>query len=110
MAVTSVFSRTHSSFDSSTYREYVTAALTGTYVQGGFTWNPFTIFAGKGSSPLPSTQLLAVQFLSTLGYQYVTTISGNTATTKIYGVAGTELAAGALPEASVPALITKRRL
>lgn len=110
MAVTSVFTRNHSSFDSSTFREYCTAALTSTYVQGGFTWNPFTIYGGKGSTPLPSSNLIAVEFLSTLGYVYVTTISGNTATTKIYSAAGTELAAGALPEASVPVIIIKRKL
>lgn len=110
MAVTSTFTRTHSSFDSSTFKEYVTVGLTGTYVQGGFTWNPFSIFAAKGSSPLPSTTVLVIQFITNLGYQYVTAISGNTATTKIYGVAGTELAAGALPEAAISAIITKRKI
>jgi hypothetical protein len=110
MAVTSTFTRTHASFDSSTFNEFVSVGLTGTYVPGGFTWNPFTIFAGKGSSPLPSSNFLSAQFFSTLGYQYVSAISGNTVTTKIYSAAGTELSAGALPEAAVTAIITKRKL
>lgn len=111
MAVTSTFSRTHASFDSSTYNEFVTATFTGTYVTGGFTWNPFSIFAGKGSSPLPSTQFLSASFQSPLGYQYVTTISGNTATTKIFTAANTELAnAAAVPDATVPVIIVKRKI
>lgn len=111
MAVTSTFTRSHSSFDSSTFNEFVTAAFTGTYVTGGFTWNPFTVFAGKGSSPLPSSNFISATFASPLGYQYVTTLSGNTATTKIFSAAGTELAnTTAVPDASVPLTIIKRKL
>jgi len=110
MAVTPVFKRTHASFDSSTFNEYCSVALTGTYVQGGFTWAPFTIVGGGGSSPLPSSTFLAALFASTLGYAYVTTIAGTVATTKIFGVPGTELAAGALPEAALSVVVTKRKI
>ncbi len=111
MAVTSTFTRQHSSFDSSTFNEYATAAFTGTYATGGFTWNPFTIYAGKGSSPLPSSQVVSVTFQSPLGYIYVTTISGTTATTKILSAANTEFGNGsAVPDATVPVIIVKRKI
>lgn len=111
MAVTSSITRQHSTFDASTYTEFCVASLTGTYATGGFTWNPFFIFAGKGSSPLPSTQVLSVEFLSPLGYRYATTISGNTATTKIFTSGNTEFGNGtAVPDASLTVIIRKRKI
>lgn len=111
MAVTATFTRNHSSFDSSTFNEYVTATLSGTYVTGGFTWNPFTIFAGKGSGALPSSSFILAVWNSPLGYSYVTTISGNTCTTKIFSAANTEFTnASAVPDATVPVTIVKRKL
>lgn len=111
MAVTFSATRVHATNDNSTFIEYCTATLTGTYVTGGFTWNPFTIFAGKGSSPLPSSNFLNADFVSPLGYTYVTTMSGNTATTKILTTAATELAnTTAVPDASLQLILVKRKL
>lgn len=111
MAIVAVVTRNHSSFDSSTYNEFCTAALTGTYATGGFTFNPFTVVGGKGSSPLPSSNLVAAEWQSPLGYIYSTTVSGNVATTKIFTAAATELAnTTAVPEASVPVILVKRKI
>lgn len=111
MAVTAVVTRNHSTFDASTFVEFCTAALTGTYVTGGFTFNPFAVFAGKGSSPLPSSNFLAADWYSPLGYIYRTTVSGNVATTKIFTAPATELAnTTAVPDASVPLTIVKRKI
>lgn len=110
MAVTSVITRTFQSADQATFTEYCTAALTGTYVTGGFTWNPFTIVAGKGSSPLPSSNFLDDDWNSATGHTYATTVVGNVATTKIFAGA-TELAnAAALPDATTTFIITKRKI
>lgn len=111
MAVTSTFARTHLTFDSTTFTEFVTATLSGTYLTGGFTWNPFTIYAGKGSSPLPSSQFLRAEWVSPLGYIYVTTISGTTATTKIFSAANTEFTnATTAPDATISVVIRKRKI
>jgi hypothetical protein len=111
MAVTSTFSRTHAAFDSTTFTEFVTATLSGTYATGGFTWNPFTIYGGKGSTPLASTQFLRAEWVSPLGYIYVTTVSGTTATTKIFSAANTEFTnSSAVPDASVAVVIRKRKI
>lgn len=111
MAVTSSFTRQHSTFDASTFTEFITAALSGTYITGGFTWNPFSIFAGKGSNPLPSTQILTIDFVSPLGYSYRTTLSGNTATTKIFTAPNTEFTtATAVPDAAPAVIIRKRKI
>jgi hypothetical protein len=112
MAVTAAFNRTYNTTDTGTYTEFVTATLSGTYATGGFTWNPFSIFGGQGSSPLASTVLLDADFLSPLGYIYRTTVNTttNVATTKIFSAANTELTAGATPEASVPVVLRKRKI
>jgi hypothetical protein len=112
MAVTAVLTRTNASFDSTNYQEFCTAALTGTYATGGFTFNPYTIYsAAKGSTPLPSANLLRAIWTSPLGYIYYTTVSGNVATTKILSAPGTELAnTTAVPDASVPVILIKRKL
>jgi|ERR1700761_1125003 len=110
MAVTAVLTRIHATDDQSTFIEFCTAALTGTYATGGFTFNPFTVFAGPGSSPLPSSQLLTVDWYSPSGYNYRSSISGNTLTTKIFSAAGTELAnSTAVPDASVNVTLVKRK-
>lgn len=110
MAVTFGITRQHQSFDSSTFTEYCTATLSGTWVTGGFSWNPFSVFAGKGSSPLPSTNILDVTFKSPMGYTYATSISGNTATTIIFN-GTTQLASGvAVPDATVQVIISKRKM
>lgn len=111
MAVTSTITRTHSTSDQSTFIEFCTAALAGTYVTGGFTFNPFAIFAGKGSSPLPSTSVLTVDWYSPLGYIYRTTVAGSVATTKIFSAANTELTnATAIPDATITLTIVKRKI
>lgn len=111
MAVTAVVTRSHATSDQSTTLEFCTAALTGTYVTGGFTFNPFTIYAGKGSTPLPSSNFLNADWSSPLGYTYRTTVAGNVATTKIFTAPNTELAnTTAVPDASVPVIITKRKI
>jgi hypothetical protein len=111
MAVIFGINRQHQSFDSTTFSEFCTATLSGTYVNpGGFTWNPFTVYAGKGSSPLPSSTLLTADFYSPTGHTYVTTVSGTTATTKIFA-GTTELANGtAVPNATVPVVLRKRKI
>lgn len=111
MAIVATVTRNHASFDSTTFSEYCTAALTGTYATGGFTFNPFAVVGGKGSSPLPSSTVVVVEWISPLGYIYSTTVSGNVATTKILTAAATELAnTTAVPEASVPVILIKRKI
>ncbi len=111
MAVTAVVTRNHATSDQSTFIEFCTAALAGTYVNpGGFTFNPFTVVAGKGSSPLPSSNFLSADWYSPLGYTYRTSVAGNVATTKIFnGI--TELAnTTAVPDASINVTIVKRKI
>lgn len=110
MSVAATLARNNASFDSSTFQEFCTATLSGTYVQGGFTFNPFTVAGGKGSSPLPSSSFLRAIWTSPLGYIYYTSVSGNVATTLIFSAPGTELAAGALPETVIPVILIKRKL
>lgn len=108
MAVTSSFVRNHSNFTSSTFRSYNTATLSGTYVTGGFTWNPYIVPGSKGASPLPmlGAGMLEARFISPLGYIYVTTFSGTTATTKIFTAANNELGNGvAVPDASLTVVL-----
>jgi hypothetical protein len=110
MAITSVFTRIRHSVTVPTFEEICTAALSGTYVTGGFTWNPFNIFASPGSSPLPASALYTADFYSPKGYIYVTTVSGQTATTKIMSAPNTELAnATAVPDASLTVVLGKGR-
>jgi hypothetical protein len=111
MAVTVTINRNYHSADQSTYIEFCTAALAGTYATGGFTFNPFNIVAGKGSSPLPSSNFVAADWYSPLGYVYRTTVAGNVATTKIFTAPNTELAnTTAVPDATVPVTIVKRKI
>ena len=110
MAVTATFTRTGISDTTATSQEFITVGLTGTYVTGGFTSNPFTIAGGLGSSPVSGSRVLSAQWFSPLGYTYVSTVSGSTMTTKIYSAANTELSAGALPDASVPLILTKTKV
>lgn len=111
MAIVPVITRNFQTADQATFTEYCTASLTGTYVNpGGFTFNPFTIYAGKGSSPLPSTNFLGADWYSPTGHTYVTTVAGNLATTKIFS-GTTELANGAaVPNATLPVTIFKRKI
>ena len=110
MAVTATVTRSFQTADQSTFIEFCNAALTGTYVTGGFTFNPFTVQGGKGSSPLPSSNFLSADWYSPLGYTYRSTLSGNTLTTKIFnGI--TEFTNGsAVPDASISVTITKRKM
>jgi hypothetical protein len=111
MAVTATVTRQHLTQDLSTFVEFCSVALTGTYATGGFTFNPFTIYAGKGSSPVPSSQTVAFDWYSPLGYIYRTTVSGSTATTKIFSAANTEFTnSSAVPDATVPLTIIKRKI
>ena len=115
MAVVAVVTRTFQTSDQATFTEYCSAAITGTYVTGGFTFNPFTIFAGKGSSPLPSSNFLNADWYSPTAHSYVTSfavVSGvPTCTVKIFTAPGTELAnAAAVPNATVPVTIYKRKI
>lgn len=111
MAVTSVITRNFHSADQSTFTEFCTAALTGTYVTGGFTFNPFNVVGGKGSSPLPSTNFITAEWYSPLGYIYNTTVSGNVATTKIFSAPNTELAnTTAVPDATIQVVLRKRKI
>lgn len=111
MAVTAVVTRVHATFDATTFIEYCTAALTGTYITGGFTFNPFAVFAGKGSSPIPSSSVLETSWVSPLGYTYYTTVAGSVATTKIFTTANAELAnTTAVPDASLQVIFVKRKI
>ena len=111
MAVTVTVARTSHTCDQSTFIEFCVATFTGTYVTGGFTFNPFTIQGGKGSSPLPSSNFIAADWYSPLGYIYRTTVAGNVATTKIFTAPNTELAnTTAVPDATVPVTIVKRKI
>lgn len=109
MAVTAVLTRAHKTETVSTVMEYGTAALTGTYATGGFTFNSGTIKAPIGGSPTGGTPI-AAQFFSPLGYIYAATFSGNTGTVKIFSAPGTELAnTTAVPDASVTFIVTKKK-
>ena len=93
--------------------EFCTANLSGTYVTGGFTFNP-AIYSSLGSSPEPGSIVLGVQWMSPTGYIYASTTTKtgfvNSTVTKIYSAPGTELANGtAVPDAVVPLIIYKTR-
>lgn len=111
MAVTSTFTRQRHGVTVPLFDEIVTAALTGTYATGGFTWNPFTIKGpAPGSSALPASAMYAAEWQSPTGYIYTTSVSGTTATTKIFSAPGTELAnTTAVPDASVTVILKKGR-
>lgn len=110
MAVTATFKRVRHSVTVPTFDEIVTATLTGTYATGGFTWNPFTIVGNPGSSPLQASTMYAAEWQSPKGYTYITSLSGTTATTKIYTAPETELAnTTAVPDATVTVLLKKGR-
>jgi hypothetical protein len=96
--------------DVATTVEYCTATISGTYVAGGFTFNPLTITDGIGSSPVSGSKVLDVSWRPTLGHVYYTSVAGNVATTKIYGAANTELTAGPVPDAVLTFTITKTKI
>jgi hypothetical protein len=112
MAVTATFTRFAHSLTVPIYEERVKATFTGTYATGGFTWNPLSITAGGGTSPLPASRVDTVDFYSPLGYTYVTSVNAATgvATTKIFTTANTELAnTTAVPDASLTVVLGKAR-
>ena len=113
MAVTVTPIRTGRSVAEDTITDFGSLGLTGTYVQGGFTWYPLQIPGTPGSSPSPSSAVIDVSFRSLLGYIYSTVITTSglsaTAVTKILSAANTEIAAGALPEASVGVVVVKTK-
>jgi len=110
MAVTATFTRVRHGVTVPVFDEIVTAAMTGTYATGGFTWSPFAITGGQGSSPLPASTLYAAVWQSPKGYTYITSLSGTTATTKIFTAPETELAnTTAVPDASVTVILKKGR-
>lgn len=112
MAVTVTITRTAHSDLTSSEMEYVSMALSGTYATGGFTYNPFAVVAGPGTSPLTGQRLrFPPVFFSPTGYIYATTITGTTATTKILTAPNTELANNtAVPDAVVPGYMMKAKL
>lgn len=117
MAVTVVGTRLHEGFNSNSRRAFVSYALTGTYVTGGFV-TPFStgVITPKGASQFVSKTPLKFDWDSTLGYLYHTTITagagqaGPTCTTKIFSAPGTELAnTTAVPEATVVCAIDMQK-
>ena len=113
MAVGAVFTRNHKAVSTDTITDYASATLSGTYVQGGFQWQPLQIPGTAGSSPDGSSTVIDVVFRSPLGYMYPTTLTTSglsvTATTKILTAANTELAAGALPETALTVVVVKTK-
>ena len=110
MAVTAFIKRNHGTYNTTTSEEFCTATLSGTYVPGGFTVNPFTVAGGLGSAPFDGQTFLAADWYSPLGYTYVSTVAGNVMTTKIFSAPNTELGAVAVPDASLPVILTKRKV
>lgn len=106
MAVTATALRTKSTTTLSTLRYFATMTLSGTYVSGGFLFNPLLVKGAPGSSPDPSRTVLDFQSRSILGYNYVL-VGGATPTTAVVKIFNgiTELAAGALPETVIPILV-----
>lgn len=110
MAVTSTFKRVRHNPTVPIFTEVCTATLSGTYATGGFTWNPFSIVSGVGSSALPASVIYSVDFYTSTGYTYVTTVAGSVATTKIFASGATELAnTTAVPDATLTVILTKGR-
>jgi hypothetical protein len=110
MAVTSTFKRVRHSVTVPTFDEIVTATLSGTYATGGFTWKPFAIVGNAGSSPLQASALYGANWISPKGYLYITSLSGTTATTKIFTAPETELAdTTAVPDTSLTVILSKGR-
>ena len=106
MAVTATLTRSSHSDSVSTEMSFVTMALTGTYVTGGFTVNPFATQGGLGSSPLIGSKVRFAQFQSPNGFTYVPVVVGQVMTIKIFSAPGTEFANGtAVPDASVPGYV-----
>ena len=113
MAVTVTISRAGSGHTETvtTTQEFCVATLSGTYVTGGFTLNPFAIVGGLGTSPMAGSKVIATQWQSPTAYTYVSSVSGQVMTTKIFSAPGTELANGtAVPDATVPVIITKSKI
>lgn len=112
MAVTITGTRTNESFGSREFRIFITYALTGTYVTGGFT-TPFnTVGGGPGTSSIQSKTPLRFDWYSPLGYIYRSSVATNastgipTVTTKIFSAANTEFTNGsAPPDASVQCVV-----
>lgn len=95
-----------------TSEEFCVATLSGTYVTGGFTYNPFSILGAPGSSPLPGSKVIYTDFQTPSGYMYAPTTNNaaKLTTVKIYSAANTELANGtAVPDASVLLRIVKTK-
>lgn len=114
MAVTATFKRIRNSTTVPILTEVVSVTLSGTYVTGGFTWNPYTITAGPGTSPLPanssspSAAVYAADFYGSNGYSYNTVVSGSTATTEIFTSGGTQLTNGTtVPDTTLTLVLTK---
>ena len=115
MAVTSVITRAYSTESVSTSVEYCNAAISGTYVTGGFINNLLSIVGTAGSSPRAGITVLDVAWRSPTGYPYAsaTVMTGRAAvtTTKIFSAPGIELANGtAVPDAVCPVVIVKRKI
>lgn len=111
MAVTVAATRAHSAFSSSIILAFDTLTLSGTYVTGGFAFNPLTVKAGPGSSALPCSTVIAFQALSQAGFDYYLFGTGSSAVVKIFTAAGAELAnTTAVPEATVSVIVYLRKL
>jgi hypothetical protein len=110
MAVVFTPSRIHSTADQSTFIEFCTATVTGTYVVGGVQWFPFQVVGGRGSSPLPSSNLLAVDFYSLTGHTYISSIVGGQFMLKIFAGATELAAAAAVPDATINFTMVKRKI
>ena len=110
MAVTATFTRLKYATSVPIFEEVCSSSISGTYVTGGFTWNPLAIAGAKGSSPIPASVCYTADFYGNNGYNYQTTFSGSTATTKIFTSGGTELANGtAIPDATPTVVLLKGR-
>jgi hypothetical protein len=113
MAVTIIIKRLRHQVTVPLYDEVCSAAITGTYTPGGFTWLPLNTNAGSGTSPLPSSAIYSADFYGSNGYNYQTNFTGIapnvTATTKIFTSGGTELTAIAVPDATAIIIMLKSR-
>lgn len=99
MAVTVASKRVHTNL--SVMAEYVTLTLSGTYVTGGFPFNPSLIYGAPGTSPAPANTVVGFLAYSLLGYTYVLVGTGASAKIKILNGTAELAAASAVPEAAV---------
>lgn len=107
MAVTITAQRSDVLKGTNSTGEVGAAALTGTYVTGGFTYPLTSLTGGSGTSPFGGKPI-SIAWQSPKGYIYVSTFAGQLMTTKIFSAANTELAnATAVPDASVPFILTR---